>query len=52
MPRLAGRGGEEANMKYHRGKWYYQGKTYNSLHEALVANWSRFYAELRLLATR
>ena len=32
-------GGED--MRYHLGMWYYQGKTYNSLHEALVANWAK-----------
>ena len=28
-------------MRYHMGMWYYQGKTYESLHEALVANWAK-----------
>ena len=32
-------GGED--MRYHMGMWYYQGKTYKSLHEALVANWAK-----------
>lgn len=28
-------------MRYHKGMWYYKGKTYSSLHEALVANWPK-----------
>ena len=28
-------------MRYHMGVWYYRGKTYSSLHEALVDNWPK-----------
>lgn len=28
-------------MKYQNGVWSYKGKTYNSLHEALVDIWSK-----------
>jgi hypothetical protein len=26
-------------MRHYHGVWYYKGKTYSNLHEALVANW-------------
>lgn len=26
-------------MKHYKGRWYYQGKSYSSLHEALLAAW-------------
>ena len=32
-------GRKEANMRYHKGLWFYKGKTYHSLHEALADNW-------------
>lgn len=28
-------------MKRYKGRWYYQGKSYATLHEALVAIWPR-----------
>lgn len=40
-PGSSGRQGGGEPMKYHMGVWYYQGKTYKSLHEALAANWAR-----------
>lgn len=33
------RGGKEANMKFQNGMWWYKGKSYATLHEALVAIW-------------
>lgn len=40
-PALTHRGGKEANMKFQHGMWWYKGKSYNSLHEALTAIWPR-----------
>lgn len=32
---------EVKDMWFHSGKWHYQGKVFNSLHDALVALWPR-----------
>lgn len=37
-PRAA-EGGED--MKYSNGKWSYDGKTYSTLHEALISAWPK-----------
>ncbi len=34
-------GRKEGSMKYQNGKWHYQGKVYDSLYEALIANWPK-----------
>ena len=38
VQRAAG-GGEQ--MRYHMGMWYYLGKRFESLHDALVAVWPK-----------
>lgn len=34
-------GGKEADMKFQNGLWWYKGKSYTTLHEALVAIWPK-----------
>ncbi len=40
-PRLAGRGGKEANMKFQDGKWWHKGKPFTTLRDALLSVWPK-----------